>query len=180
VLRAVLVVEDLAAPAGHFDLVAIGNAFRRLPRTIVARAVLGWLRPGGSLALLWGGSPWFGDEPWQRVLTATMTRWQHRPGVGERIPAGYAEDRCARPDAEILTEAGFEIVGRYSFTVIRDWTADEIAGNVASTSVLSEHALGVHAGEFDADLRRTLSASRPDVRFRQETELAYDLARRRP
>ena len=170
--------EELAAPAGHFDLVTIGNAFHRLPRAIVARAILGWLRPGGYLALLWGGSPWFGDEPWQRSLADTMERWQHRPGAGERIPAGYAEARDARPDAEILTEAGFEIVGRYSFIVRRDWTAAEIAGYVASTSVLSQQALGERATEFEADLLRELSAAEPDGRFRQQTELAYDLARR--
>lgn len=170
--------EELAAPAGHFDLVTIGNAFHRLPRAIVARVIFGWLRPGGFLALLWGGSPWFGDQPWQRALTATMDRWQQRPGLGERIPAGYAEARDARPDAEILAEAGFEIVGRYSFSVTRDWTAAEIAGYVASTSVLSQRALGEHAPEFQADLRRELSAVQPDGRFRQDTELAYDLARR--
>jgi SAM-dependent methyltransferase len=170
--------EDLAAPASHFDLVTIGNAFHRLPRAIVAPAVLGWLRPGGFLALLWGGSPWFGDQPWQHALTATMERWQTRPGADERVPAGYAAARDARPDAEILTEAGFEIVGRYSFAVNRDWTAAEIAGYVASTSVLSEQALGERAAEFGADLRRELRAVQPDGRFRQETELAYDLARR--
>jgi len=171
-------VEELAAPAGHFDLVAIGNAFHRLPRATVAREVLGWLRPGGFLALLWGGSPWFGEAPWQHALTATMDRWQHRPDAEDRIPAGYAEARDARPDAEILTEAGFEIVGRYAFTVKRDWTADQIAGNVSSTSILSQQALGEHAAEFDADLRRALCASQPDGLFLQETELVYDLARR--
>lgn len=170
--------EQLAAPAGHFDLVTIGNAFHRLPRAIVARAILGWLCPGGFLALLWGGSPWFGDQPWQRALTAVMERWQHRPGADERIPAGYAEARDARPDSEILAEAGFEIVGRYSFAVSREWTVDEIAGYLASTSVLSQQALGTHAAEFDADLRRELSAAQPHGRFRQGTELAYDLARR--
>lgn len=170
--------ESLAAPASHFDLVTIGNAFHRLPRASVARSVLGWLRPGGFLALLWGGSPWFGDEPWQQALRVTMDRWQHRPGADERIPAGYAAARDARPDAAILAEAGFEIVGRYSFSVRWDWTAAQIAGYVASTSVLSQQALGEDAAEFDADLRGSLSASQPDGRFRQETELAYDLARR--
>jgi SAM-dependent methyltransferase len=171
--------EKLAAPDGHFDLVTIGNAFHRLPRATLARAAAGWLRPGAFLALLWGGSPWFGDEPWQQVLMAMMERWQHRPGADTRIPAGYAEARDARSDAEILTEAGFEIVGRYSFTVRRDWTLAEIAGYIASTSVLSGQALGEDAAEFDADLRRELLAVQPDRRLRQETELAYDLARRR-
>ena len=170
--------EELAVPAGHFDLVTIGNAFHRLPRAIVGRAALSWLRGGGFLALLWGGSPWLGDEPWQHALAATMDRWQHRPGAEELVPAGWAAARDARPDAEILTEAGFEIVGRYSFPVTHDWTAAEIAGFLSSTSVLSSHALGEHAAAFEADLRRELSAAQPDGEFRQETEFAYDLARR--
>jgi len=170
--------EELAAPAGHFDLVTIGNAFHRLPRAVVGRAVLRWLRPGAFLALLWGGSPWLGDAPWRRSLMATMDRWQHRPGADERIPAGYAEARDTRPDEEILAEAGFEVVGRYSFTENRAWTVAEIAGYVASTSVLSQHALGDQAAEFNADLRRELSAVQPDGRFRHEMVWAYDLARR--
>ena len=47
--------EELSAPEQAFDLVTIGNAFHRLPREAVARGILGWLKPGGFLALLWGG-----------------------------------------------------------------------------------------------------------------------------
>lgn len=89
---------ELSAPAGHFDLITVGNAFHRLPRTVVARASLGWLRPGGFLALLWGGTPTYDDAPWQRALAAVMQRWQHRPGVEARVPAGYAADRDARSE----------------------------------------------------------------------------------
>jgi SAM-dependent methyltransferase len=169
---------ELSAPTGHFDLVTIGNAFHRLPRTAVARASLGWLRPGGFLALLWGGTPTYDDAPWQRAMAAVMHRWQHRPGAPARIPAGYAADRSARSDQDILAEAGFELAGRYSVALSHDWTADELAGFVASTSVLSAAALGEQAAEFDADLRRELAACRPDGRFSQHTEVAYDLARR--
>jgi SAM-dependent methyltransferase len=170
--------EELVAPADHFDLVTIGNAFHRLPRTILAREILGWLRPGGFLALLWGGSPWFGDEPWQQAMAATMDRWQHRPGANARIPAGYQPDREMRPDQQILADAGFELVGRHSVTLSHVWTAGELAGFVASTSVLSAAALGAQAAEFDVDLRRELAAVQPDGRFSQRTDLAYDLARR--
>src|ERR1700685_1646394 len=38
--------EDLPAPEGFFDLVAIGNAFHRLPRAAVAARTRGWPRPG--------------------------------------------------------------------------------------------------------------------------------------
>jgi SAM-dependent methyltransferase len=169
---------ELSAPAGYFDLVTIGSAFHRLPRAIVARACLGWLRPGGFLALLWGGTPTYDDAPWQRAMAAVMHRWQHRPGAQARIPATYAADRSARPDEDILAKAGFELAGRHSVALSHDWTMDELAGFVASTSVLSAAALGEDAGEFDADLRCELAACQPDGRFSQHTEVAYDLARR--
>ncbi len=170
--------EQLTAPDGHFDLVTIGNAFHRLPRTVVARSVWRWLQPGGFLALLWGGSPHDGDEAWQHALKATMQRWQQRPGARARIPASYQEDRDARPDEQILAQAGYELTGRSSVPVSHVWTADELAGFVASTSVLSATALGDHAAEFDTDLRRELAACQPDGRFSQRAEMAYDLARR--
>jgi ubiquinone/menaquinone biosynthesis C-methylase UbiE len=100
---------ELSAPADYFDLITIGNAFHRLSRTVVAHASHRWLRPGGFLALLWGGTPAYDDAPWQRALAAVMQRWRHRPGAQARIPASYAADRDARPDQQILAEAGFEL-----------------------------------------------------------------------
>ncbi len=169
---------QLSAPAGYFDLVTIGSAFHRLPRTVVARASLRWLRPGGFLALVWGATPTYDDAPWQRALVAVTQRWQHRSGALARIPSGWQADRDARPDERVLAEAGFELAGRHSVALSHDWTADELAGFVASTSVLSAAALGEQAAEFDADLRRALAACQPDGRFSQHTEVAYDLARR--
>lgn len=66
-------VEELTLPADSFDLVTIGNAFHRMNRDAVAARVLRWLRPGGYLALVWGGDPWDGALPWQRAL-AEVTR----------------------------------------------------------------------------------------------------------
>jgi len=63
--------EDLPVPAHSLDLIAVGNAFHRLPRQAVAANAL---RPGGYLALAWGGSPWHGDSPWQLALTGLMER----------------------------------------------------------------------------------------------------------
>ncbi len=107
--------EDLAAPAGWFGLVTIGNAFHRLPREAVAARLLRWLRPGGLLALVWGGSP---DEPgpggltaWQQALVAVVRRWQAEAGRG-RLPDDYARGRRDRPDTVILTRAGFAAAGR--------------------------------------------------------------------
>jgi len=170
--------ENLAAPENSFDLVAMGNAFHRLRRDAVAARVLRWLRPGGYLALLWGGGPNEGDAPWQQALRDETRRWQQRPGAEERVPAGYEADRAARADAGILRAAGFEIVGRKEYPVSQVWTAAQIAGYAASTSVLSSEALGSDAAAFEVSLRQALLEAEPGGEFRQDTSFACELARR--
>jgi len=178
-LRAVAcAAEDLRAPAGSFDLVAIGNAFHRLPRDTVATSAFRWLRPGGFLALAWGGSPHEGEAPWQRAVAQVMDRWQTRVQAHGRVPAEYEQDRRERPDLVILRDAGFENAGRHQFAAVHDWTPEALAGYMLSTSVLSPVALGGQATEFAADLRRELLAVQPDGRFRQTITFACDLARR--
>ena len=171
-------IEDLKAPAGSFDLVTLGNAFHRLPRETIAASAFEWLRPGGFLALAWGGTPHEGEAPWQHALTATMDRWKTRAPAHGRVPAGYEQARQARPDLVILRDAGFENAGRREFAAVHDWTPETLAGYVLSTSVLSPVALGGRTTEFSDDLRRELHASQPDGRFRQTITFAYDLARR--
>jgi ubiquinone/menaquinone biosynthesis C-methylase UbiE len=170
--------EELAAPEQAFDLITIGNAFHRLPREAVARSVLRWLKPGGYLALLWAGPPNYGNAPWQQALQDQMQRWQLRPGAEQRVPTGYDADRAARPDQDILRATGFEMIGRQEFSVSHVWTATEIAGYVASTSVLSPTALGPDAEAFDVSLRQALFEQEPSGQFRQDMIFAYDLARR--
>ena len=172
--------EDVDLPEHAFDLVTVGNAFHRLRRDAVAASIRRWLRPAGYLALLWGGSPWDGDEPWQHMLRAVMQRWQDRNGADQRIPPGYDAARRARPDLVILAEAGFEIIATVQVGYSRIWTLDEIAGFVASTAVLSPAALGVRARDFDADLRAALLACRADGRLRQDATFSCELARASP
>ena len=76
--------EETAVP-GPFDMVAIGNAFHRLRRRHVAERALAWLRPGGYLALLWGGNPTEGPSDWQEAFRAVMVDWLGR--TGDRLPA---------------------------------------------------------------------------------------------
>ena len=155
-----------------------GTRFTDSPALCWPPAILGWLRPGGYLALLWGGPPWLGDERWQQALTATMERWRPRlPGQGPG-EAAYQAARETRPDLQILADSGFDVIGRYSFAVTHIWTADELAGFLASTAALSAAMLGDHAAEFNADLLAGLRASQPDGRFSQQAVDAYELARR--
>lgn len=170
--------EDLQAAEDSFDLVVIGNAFHRLPRERVAANVRRWLRPGRCLALVWGESPWAGEEPWQRTLAATMKRWRARAGGEGRVPAGYDEYRRERPDLAILEQAGFDVIGAHQFLAGHDWTPRTLAGFLFSTSVLSRPALGDLAPAFEEDLRREMLGCVPAGRWRQVVSFGYQLARR--
>lgn len=170
--------EDLPAPDESFDLVAIGNAFHRLPRRAVAERAWRWLRPGRFLALLWSDGPWPGPAPWQQAAARVAGEWITRTEAQARVPAGYASDREQRPDRDVLAEAGFEVAGRYAFPIIHEWTPDALIGYAFSTSTLSRAALGRSAGSFEADLRRALSACTPEARFTQTIPFACELARR--
>jgi len=169
-------VEQLDAPEQQADLVAIGNAFHRMPRAAVAARAFGWLRPGRFLARLWGGSPWDGEAPWQQAMAATMRDWQDRLGAADRVPPGYQQARREQPDQAVLQQAGFRLAGSPEFPGVHDWTPDELAGYVFSTSVLSRAVLGGQAAAFAAELRREVRAAGPAGPLRQDARWGYDLA----
>jgi ubiquinone/menaquinone biosynthesis C-methylase UbiE len=170
--------ESLEAEPGSFELAVIGNAFHRLDRDLVARRVYGWLRPGGCLALCWSTSPWVGERDWQQALAAVMARWQTALGAGNRVPSGWDQARRRRPDAEVLSGAGFEVAGRREFTAMHSWSLPELAGHIRSTSVLPPPVLGDQAGAFDDDLAASLSPYSGDGTFTDTASFAYDLARK--
>ncbi|MHB8682679.1 MAG: class I SAM-dependent methyltransferase [Acidimicrobiales bacterium] len=170
--------EDLIAPEESFDLVAIGNAFHRLPRETVALDAFRRLGPGRYLALLWSETPWSGDAPWQRAMAATVDRWMTRVEAHGRIPPGYEQARAERPDTAVLQEAGFQVIGFYEFPTVHLWTREALIGFVYSTSVLPYEILGDLAGDFEEDLGRVLTSLDPGGQFTQTVRFAYQLARR--
>lgn len=169
--------EELEAPAGHFDLIVIGNAFHRLDRDAVARRSLEWLKPQGHLALCWSTSPWVGDAPWQQAFAQTLTRWRTRLGVVERVPPEWEQARRDRPDAQVLSEAGFAPDGRREFAIKHRWTLPQLAGHVRSTSFLPPSALADQSAAFDEDLAAGLAPFAEDGTFRDSVSFAYDLFR---
>jgi SAM-dependent methyltransferase len=171
--------EDLPAPAASFGLVAIGNAFHRLPRAAVAASAHRWLRPGAFLALLFSGmNPWQGQAPWQQAMAGVVAHWLSETGAGDRVPPGYERDRRERPDAAVLRQAGFEICGSYRFPTVHAWTVESLTGYAFSTSVLSRAALGGHAADFEADLRRELGRFASSGAMQETIDFGYLLARR--
>jgi len=170
--------ETLPVESGYFDLVAIGNAFHRLDRDLVAGRVLGWLKPGGYLALCWSLGQWAGDAGWQRALDKTLDKWRSALGAQSRIPANWDGPRKSRPDAQVLAEAGFETPEHREFSVEHRWTLAELGGLVRSTSFLPVSVLGDHAAAFDADLAASLGPHGEGGVFTETVSFSYDLARR--
>jgi len=148
--------ETLRAEPEYFELAVIGNAFHRLDRDLVASRILGWLQPGGHLALCWSSVPWIGEEGWQQTLAATLDRWKTALGAGHRIPAGWDLARQRRPDSQVLSDAGFGLARHDELAIEHRWTLAELAGFIRSTSFLPAKVLGDQAAAFDADLAAAL------------------------
>ena len=170
--------EALQAEPDYFELAVIGNAFHRLDRDLTAGRVLGWLEPGGYLALCWSSSPWSGEDGWQQALAATLDKWMAVLGAQERIPPGWDLVRQCRPDAQVLSDAGFEMAGSREFGLEHRWSLPELAGYIRSTSFLPASVLGDQAAAFDADLAAALGPGSHGSAFTQTVSFAYELARR--
>lgn len=167
--------EDLDA-AGRFELVTVGDAFHRLDRGRVAAQATEWLRPGGHIALLWTSMPWQGSEAWQKAAMEVVVDWMDATGSIGNIPAELAESLARKPHTTVLDEAGFCLVGTYTFSAPHRWTPASLAGFAYSTSVLSRAALGGRVEAFEQDLEDRLLGVQPDGRFEETVEFAYDLA----
>jgi SAM-dependent methyltransferase len=169
--------ENLDAEAASFELVVIGNAFHRLQRAEVARRVHQWLQPGGFLALCWSFAPWNGGHEWQLAFSDLLDRWRMTLGAN-RVPARWDQPRRELPDAELVSECGFGLVGRYEFPDRRSWTVPELAGFIRSTSFLSAPVLAEHGDAFDEELAAALGPYTTDGTVTETVRFAYELARK--
>lgn len=163
---------------GKFGLVAVGNAFHRLDRDLVTRRLFQHRDAGGCVALLWGGSPWRGERPWQRALDEMLERWMDEVGARNRVPPGWEEQLDADPSERVLARTGFAYEGQFEFSTVERWTVESLTGFVYSTSFLNRVVLGDRVDEFERELRARLLACSPDGAFEQDLTFAYQLARR--
>jgi hypothetical protein len=107
-----------------------------------------------------------------------LDKWQATLGAQSRIPANWDAPRKARPDVQVLAEAGFDVTGHREFEVEHRWTLAELGGFVRSTSFLSARVLGDRSAEFDADLAASVGPYSQEGVFSQTVSFACDLARK--
>jgi len=135
---------------GLFDMIAIGKAFHRLRRQRDAERALSWLRPGGYVALLWGGNPTERASDWQEVLRAFTAGWMDR--IGARLPADWQKAMARDSHEQVLSRVGFSYEESYDFAIEHVWTIESLTGYLYSTSVLSRQALDDLGPLFEEDL----------------------------
>lgn len=163
---------------GPFELVAVGSAFHRLKRRVVAERMNSWLQPGGGVALVGGDMPSDGDRPWQKELQDLIVDWMARAGTADRIPAGWDTAMKDDPNEQVLARAGFEYLGKFEFTAEQNWTVPTLIGFMYSTSMLNRRALGAHSEEFERDMAERLGPYSSDGSFRLQAGFAYEFARK--
>jgi len=161
---------------GPFELIAVGNAFHRLNRQVVAERMQSWLQPGGGVALLWGNGPSRGDRPWQKAMAELCEGWMAKLEVTDRVPAGWEAAMDRDPHEQVLGRAGFEYIGDFEFSARQTWTAETLAGSVYSSSSLSQHALGEHVAAFEQDLSEQLLPHATNGTFELLASYRYQLA----
>lgn len=169
--------ETVELEAG-FELVAVGTAFHRLDRPVVAKRIFSWLRPGGAVALLWSDTPAQGSAAWQQALTALIARWMARAGTAGRLPPGVGDGTQPEPHQAVLARAGLEHVGRWELVRQERWTAETLAGFMYSTSILSRDALGDRAPALERDLAALVDAHGTAGTVQADAGYAYELARK--
>jgi SAM-dependent methyltransferase len=171
--------QELDAPSGVFELVAIGNAFHRLRREMVAADAFRWLQPNRYIALLWGTNPWITrDTPWEQAMAAVLSRWRTKLGVESRVPAGWEDARRKQPDTKVLTGAGFDVIRSSRFPTAHGWSVEALIGLVYSTSFLPRVVLADHVEGFERDLHRELDSFEARNELNETVDFEYELARR--
>jgi ubiquinone/menaquinone biosynthesis C-methylase UbiE len=153
--------EDAELPEDHFGIVAVGRAFHRLNRPLVARHSLRWLRGGGHFIDM-GASSSESDEPWLAAAREVYERWLPRARKSrDDVTSSAAPSQPKATTQEVLTAAGFTKVAKYEFKVPEVREIDQYIGYLCSTSYSSKAFWGQAWEGFELDLRTTLAEFAP-------------------
>ncbi len=165
--------EDLAAPAGHFELVTIGNAFHRLHRRDLCAKIRNWLQPGGYLAVLGNSCGISGSADWQALAKSILRKWQGAPAPAAPREAGQERETFV----EALAASGFEAVREFHHEMPHEWSLDTFIGYLFSTSLAAPGALGEKMQGLEQEMRDALLAHNSTGRYVETIRFYMILAR---
>jgi len=174
--------EDVELPEDHFGLVAVGRAFHRLNRPLIAQRSMQWLRGGGHFIDLGADSAGLfkPSEPWLVAAAEVYERWLPRARKSrEDVKSNSASGQPKATSETVLADAGFTKVVKHEFPVPHVWEIDQFIGYLCSTSYSSREFWGEAWADFEQDLRNTLAAHAPNGLL-TETISAYFVVGRRP
>jgi ubiquinone/menaquinone biosynthesis C-methylase UbiE len=174
--------EDAELPEDYFGLVAVGRAFHRLNRPLIARRSTRWLRRGGYFIDMGADSSGLSapSEPWLVAAADVYERWLPRAHKSrDEVSSSSGPDQPKATSQAVLTEAGFTRVAKYEFAVPHVWEIDQFIGYLCATSYSSRDFWGEAWAGFECDLRNTLATLAP-TGLLTETISAYFVAGRKP
>ena len=170
--------EAFEAPASHFDLITVGEAFHRLDQAAIARKARGWLKPGGCFATMGGGAVLGAGPPWLAAANEVRLRW-----TAKAFPDGPAQARAGVEPGlaaaiRVMESAGFTRVADRTVAQQHAWSFEALLGFMHSTSVASKRVLGEDADAFADDLKIALARfTDADGLLHEEINWGYTLFR---
>lgn len=167
--------DRLADEIGRLRLVTMGRSFHWMNQDATLRSLDSLVETDGGIVIVADDERvWHGQEDWHEAIRQTIRRWL---GPQRRAGSGSYEVQHI-PFDEILAASPFAQVERYSITVSRSPSIDEIAGYLYSTSFCSPAVLAENRPAFEADLRQTLGKISPSGILTESIHVGAWLARR--
>lgn len=170
--------DDLSESDGPFRLVTIGRAFHFMDRAATLALLDRIIAPGGGVALLHDAHPPLPENDWYKAMVRISGKYGRIANMTGRGAAGARTDVGHRRYETALYASAFTVLDGLSVTTRTPLSENHIVGRAFSTSLCSRAALGVHAEEFEKDLRAALREIAPDGNFIEIAEMVALLARR--
>ncbi|MGW5929342.1 class I SAM-dependent methyltransferase [Streptomyces anulatus] len=166
---------NLAEDGGQFLGVTIADAFHWMDRPKVLNALDHAIQPGGFVAIVGYRAPGTQREWWHPLLEQLRLRW-----LGSANLAGPATKYVepAGGHEEVLRSSAFSQVSVLRTDYRQTYTLDELVGLQRTYAYSSAATLKDRQAGFEEDLRRTLTAVRPDGRFEAVLQAAVIVGRR--
>lgn len=150
--------EELCPDDGPARLVTFGRSFHWTERERVIALLEDIVDAEGGIAVIHEDLDQKAATPTGKVIEAMKRDWSP-DDLHRRNRAG---------NAELLAASAFSRVERMTGSVPRVWSADQVLGQLLSTSYFNPARLGDRREAFEADLRARLARAGADDVFEEE------------